>query len=443
MVTESAFGGAVKAVPLKTSASQAVNARLKLVLAGGETRTATFYRPYPLAIDSGSGCRIWDVDGNEFIDALNNYSALVHGHGHPALVQAVRTQAERGLVFPAPSPLQAELAERISTRYPSMERVRFTNSGTEAVMLAIRAARAFTGRDLIVKTHGGYHGSWEQVALASTPADPDSLEAAGDGGPARSARWADIGIPEAVRGLVRIVPYNDPSALEKAFERDGDRIAAVIFEPVIGEQGVVASPEFLRAAQEETRRHGALLVLDEVVSARLHYGGMQTGLNCVPDLTTLGKVIGGGLPVGCLGGRVEVMGIFDQSRDAYVPHHGTFNGNLLTMAAGCVSLDLLSQEAIDRLNTLGERLGESLDRAFQEANAPLRAGAIGSLVFLRADRQVLDQFHHYALENGVYLAPRGFLNLSTVMDERDLAEVTQRLTHAAQALTPRTATPIA
>jgi glutamate-1-semialdehyde 2,1-aminomutase len=417
---------------VRTSGSKAIDERLRLVLGGGDTRTATWYPPYPLAIERGSGARIWDVDGNEFIDVLNNYSALVHGHGHPAIVEALRSQLDRGFVFPAPSLPQTELAERICARFDSVERVRFTNSGTEAVMLAVRAARAFTGRDLIVKTYGGYHGAWEQVALASAPDEGESNAAGLDG--LRSGRWADIGIPAAVRTLVRLVPYNDAVALEHVFEEEGEQIAAVIFEPVVGEVGVMATPEFLSAARERTNRHGTLLVFDEVISARLHVGGMQAALGCTPDLTTLGKMIGGGLPVGAFGGRADVMAIFDERHEAHVPHHGTFNGNPLTMAAGCVSLDLLTAGEIERINQLGIGLAQSLDRFFEASKAPLRAQAIGSLVFLEGEAAVLAEFHRHALDKGVYLAPRGFLNLSTPMDVTDVDEVAERVQEATKAL---------
>lgn len=412
-------------------ASSEIDARLRQVLGGGDTRTATSYRPFPLALARGAGYRVWDVDGNEFVDLLNNYTSLVHGHAHPDVVRAVSKQLQLGTVFPAPSTLQAELAERICGRFPSVERVRFTNSGTEAVMMAVRTARAFTGRDLIVKAHGGYHGSWEQVALESNIEDA----AAGAQKRAPARRWANAGIPAAVRALVRMVTYNDARELEDVMQEVGDQAAAVLLEPAIGEAGIAATPEFLATARSATTRHGALLILDEVVTARLDVGGMQTVLGCSPDLTTLGKIIGGGLPVGAFGGRADVMGLFDPSRDDALPHHGTFNGNPLTMAAGCASLDLLTREEIRRINGLGEELGEALRGLCAEASLPLDVRTVGSLVHLGdAPLPLLLGLHRAALEQGLYFAPRGLLNISTAMDGAALEQIVERLRSTVEAV---------
>lgn len=367
---------------------------------------------------------MWDVDGNEFIDLLNNYSSLVHGHCHPAIVAAVVDQLDRGFVFPAPSSLQADLAERISERFASIERLRFTNSGTEAVMVAIRAARAFTQRDVIVKAYGGYHGSWEQVALASNPDDAS----AGPEVATVSRRWADAGIPDSVRNLVRMVRYNDVDDLARIMREDGERVAAIILEPVIGESGIPATAEFLQQARALATDYGALLVLDEVVTARLDFGGVQRLRQCTPDLTTLGKIIGGGLPVGAFGGRADVMSIFDPRHGGGVPHHGTFNGNPLTMAAGCASLDLLTASEIARINGLGELLGGALEELCADHDLAMSVRTVGSLVCLAdATPSLLDNIHRLGLENGLYFAPRGFFNISTPMDEDVIAEVIERL----------------
>jgi glutamate-1-semialdehyde 2,1-aminomutase len=424
---------------IETSRSSAIAERVRRVMPGGDTRSVTFYTPFPLALVRGEGHRVWDADGNEFIDVLNNYTALVHGHAHPDIVRAVQEQAPRGMVFPAPSELQAEVAERICDRVESVERVRFTNSGSEAVLQAIRIARAITGRDEIVKADGGYHGSWEQV--------PMSL---GQGhGHVADDRATPVvrgtGIPGAVQDLVHMVRYNDVASLEAAMERHGDRVAALIFEPVLGEGVIPGDPAFFAAARRLADEHGALLVLDEVVTARLAWGGHQSVLGVRPDLTTFGKIIGGGLPVGAVGGREDLMVAFDPRRRGYVSHSGTFNGNPMTMAAGRVSLDLLTRAEIDRINGLGQRLADGLRGGFERAGLDGGVTVYGSFLHLHFDSPAsigsfddvnlasprLAQMHLACLNERVYLAPRGMLNLSTAMDDGVVDELVERMTRAA------------
>jgi glutamate-1-semialdehyde 2,1-aminomutase len=414
---------------VKTAASRQLDERLSRTMPGGNTRAATFYPPFPVGLASGSGFIVRDLDGNEYIDVLNNYTSLVHGHSHPKIVEAIVREASRGLLFPAPGIGQAELAERITGRMPSIERLRFTSSGTEAVMMAIRAARAFTGREAIVKARGGYHGSWEQVAASSSAEgvrEQEISEAAG-----RPRRRSDAGIPEAARRLVHEVTYNDAAELQTVMSEHGRRVAAVILEPVIGEETIPGDPAFLAAARRLATEHGALLVFDEVVTFRLHAGGVQTKVGITPDLTTLGKIIGGGLPVGAFGGRAEIMALFDPRHADYLPHHGTFNGNPLTMAAGCVSLDLLPAAEIERINGLGDRLARRVEATFVRHAAPFSVTSVGSLVLLHAQGAGrLPDLHRAALEEGVYLAPRGLMSVSTPMDASTIDEVTERLGRA-------------
>ena len=274
---------------IRTERSREISERLERSIPGGNTRSLAYFPPYPLVISSGSGCRIRDADGNEFIDLLNNYTASVHGHALPAVNEAMSEQAALGTVFPAPSGLQAELAERIVGRVASVEKVRFANSGTEAVMMAVRGARAFTGREKIVKAEGGYNGMWEQVPI-SWPQDPY-----------RAA------MPEGVRELVRMVDYNDVGQLEAAMERGRRRGGRDNPGAGDGDGGLRRDPEYFAAARRLADEHGALLICDEVITLRLGVGGFQEVLGVRPDLTTMGKIIGGGLPVGAFGGRAEVM----------------------------------------------------------------------------------------------------------------------------------------
>jgi glutamate-1-semialdehyde 2,1-aminomutase len=424
-----------------TQQSQGLVARLRRVLPGGDTRSITYFAPYPLGIDRGEGYRLWDVDGNEFLDLLNNYTALVHGHAHPAIVAAIGQQSPRGTAFPAPHVLQAELAERICARFDSVERVRFTNSGSEADMVAIRAARAYTGRDEIVKADGGYHGLWEQVPMSWNRQHGQ----AGDSGGGEGETW-DAAIPEAVRALVHMIDYNDVEQLEVVMRDRGERVACLIFEPVLGEGVIAGAPGFFRRARELADEYGALLVIDEVVTARLRYGGYQSELGVSPDLTVFGKIIGGGLPVGAVGGSAEVMEIFDPRRQQYLAHAGTFNGNPLTTAAGCASLDLLPADEIDRINALGDRLARKLQDAFAAAELETKVTNVGSIVHVHLEAgeeiqtfadvnlasRLLAQLHIAALNEGVYFAPRGMLNTTTPMDEAVVDETVAAMGRAAR-----------
>jgi glutamate-1-semialdehyde 2,1-aminomutase len=405
---------------IRTERSRGILGRLERSIPGGNTRSLAYFPPYPLVISSGSGCRIRDADGNEFIDLLNNYTASVHGHALPAINEAMSNQAALGTVFPAPGELQAELAERIVGRVASVEKVRFANSGTEAVMMAVRGARAFTGREKIIKAEGGYNGMWEQVPISWSQ------------DPYRAA------MPEGVRELVRMVDYNDFGQLEAAMEEQGDEVAAIILETVTGTGVFAGTPEYFATARRLADEHGALLICDEVITLRLGVGGFQGVLGVRPDLTTMGKIIGGGLPVGAFGGRADVMEVFDPRSPHHLHHSGTFNGNLMTMAAGCVALDLLTQGEIERINALGERLAEGLRRSLDER--PDLHGVVnncGSLLHvnfgtegevrkfsdLKLDSPTAAAFHLAALAEGVYFAPRGFMNTSTAMDEQVVDEV--------------------
>lgn len=417
----------MKVLPRDYSLSQSMFDRLTHMMPGGNTRTATYYPPFPLALERGDGHQVWDVDGNVYIDVLNNYSALVHGHAHPEIVHAITEASRSGSVFPAPHASQEELAGRIAKRFPSMERMRFTNSGSEAVMMAVRAARAVTGREEIVKAIGGYHGSWEQVSVASSEAHADGRVLAFDG---------SLGVPRAIGGLVHHVRYNDVSHLRSIFEVAGERVAAVLLEPVLGHSITPGDPSFLQEAQDLARAHGALFVLDEVITGRLRLGGAQQMHGLIPDLTVLGKIIGGGLPVGAFGGRAEIMEIFDPRRAEYVDHHGTFNGNTVTMAAGCVSLDLLGQDEIERINGLGEPLARGLETSSGLHGIPLSVTRAGSLVNLQASSDVIARVHAAALRGGIYMAPRGMFNVTTVMTAEIVSEIVERMDQAFASVAP-------
>lgn len=378
----------------RTPGSRALQSRLSAVLPSGETRSVTYFPPYPLVLTRGSGAVVTDVDGNAYIDVLNNYTALVHGHAHPSILEAAREAMADGTVFPAPNRPQLELAELLVERYPAIELVRFTNSGTEASTLALRIARRATGRRGLLMFEGGYHGTAPEFA---------------DGGPD-----------------TRRVPYNNPAALRDALD---DSIAAVFAEPFLGSGGVVPAAEgFLRAVQAAARSAGALFVLDEVQALRTYLHGVHGALDLEPDLVTMGKIIGGGFPVGAVGGRRELMELTAAARRGALSHAGTFNGNPVTTAAGLASLRLLDQRAIDQLDVRGASLETTIATAARAAGDVAWVSRFGSILHVHLDDGPLGSegaaaLHLALLLEGVYAAPRGMLNLSTALTDAQLDRV--------------------
>jgi glutamate-1-semialdehyde 2,1-aminomutase len=386
----------------QTAVSQELWERALGSLPGGNTRTTVFHDPYPVYVARGEGCRVWDADGVERIDFISNYTSLILGHCHPRVVEAVQQQAARLMSVAAPNELEIELAERVRERLPSVELIRFTNSGTEATMLALRAARAFTGREKIAVFAGGYHGSHDYAA--SIPGDPSVPP----GGP---------GIPAAVADTVVVAPFDDRDGTLAALEPHRGELAAVIVEPVLGAGGVVpATAGFLAFLRELTRDAGALLVFDEVISFRIGYHGAQGRLGVTPDLTTLGKIIGGGLPVGAVGGRADVMKLFDPRRDDRIGHGGTFNANPLTMAAGLATLDELTPERYEGLEALAAELEAGVN-----SRTGASATAVASLFRIElADPSRLPDLHVDLLASGILMTPRGMGCLSTPMTSAEV-----------------------
>src|SRR6266508_1615196 len=327
------------------------------VLPGGNTRTTVWMSPHPPYADSGDGCWVTDVDGDRRLDCLNNYTALIHGHAHPRIVEAATRRLAKGASFPMPTPEEIELASLLVDRLPSVERVRFTNSGSEAVMMAIKAARGYTGRPKIAKFEGAYHGSYDfaEVSLSSSPENWGTAAA-----PASVAY--SRGTPRGVLDDVVVLPFNRPELAVARIEREAPNLAAVLLDPIPNRAGLMpARRDFLDAIREVTRAHGIVLIFDEVITLRVGYDGAQGVFGVTPDLTTMGKIIGGGFPVGAVGGRAEVMAVFDPTGGSTaVPHGGTFNGNPVTMAAGLAAMTLLDRPAFERLDDLGAKLRASL-----------------------------------------------------------------------------------
>ncbi len=432
--------GLVREYEARTPKSRELAARAQAVMPGGETRTITFHPPYPLTGDRGFGHSFADVDGNTYIDVINNYTSLLHGHAHPEIEEAVRVQLRKGTTFATALVSQIELAEILTERVQSVDLVRYTNSGTEATMNAVRVARAFTGREVIIKMEGGYHGSFDDFEISVHP----DLDQAGDD-------LEPTGVIDT-RGVARntldnvvIAPFNNSEALENIFNRIGPSVAAIIIEPVMGSAGCIAADqEFLQTAQDLSRKHGAVFIADEVMTFRLGYGGVQEAYGIEPDLTSFAKIIGGGFPVGAFGGLHEVMTLFDARNPHPVYQSGTFNGNAITTAAGVAAMQLFPAEEVERLNGLGDRLRDGIRAAFSDRGIPVTTTGMGSMVGVhlvdgpvrnyrdgaRADASLKRALHLALLLEGVFAAPRLMCCVSTPMDVATIDDIISRFGRA-------------
>lgn len=386
----------------------AMHAEACEVMPGGNTRTVLYHPPFPLRIASGAGQRVVDVDGHAYVDLLGEYTAGLYGHSQQPILDAVRAALDDGISLAGHNVYEARLARALVDRFPALELVRFTNSGTEANLMAISLARVVTGRPGIAVMRSGYHGG---------------LLYFGGGGSPVNAPFEAL-----------VLDYNDAEGARVAIREHADRLAAVVVEPVLGSGGVIpATPEFLRALREESRAHGILLIMDEVMTSRLSPHGASPLYDVAPDLLTLGKYLGGGLSFGAFGGRADLMARFDPSQPGALPHAGTFNNNVLSMAAGLAGLtQVLDDERLDALNARGDRLREALRSVmgphgwtatgrgsmvgFHPVRGPVRSPAdIAGADDRRRELLFLD-----LLERGWYTAPRGFIALSIEVTDDDI-----------------------
>lgn len=407
--------------------------RARHLIPGGVSRDQLFSDP-PFFAARGEGSRIFDPAGAGRIDFVNNYTSLIHGHAHPQTVQAIAAQAALGTALGAPSELEARLAQEIVRRLAGSQMVRFTNSGTEATMLAAQIARYVTGRHRIAKFEGGYHGSYDPVRVSVKPED---------GGP----RERPTPVPEEGTGgfdSTDILPFDDVAAVEAIAAERADQWAALIVEPMQGSAGMLPAPDGLLAAcRALADRYGFLLVLDEVMTLRHGGQGLQTAWGIRPDLTTLGKIIGGGLPVGAVAGPAKIMESLAPPAPRRIHHSGTFNGNALTMAAGLATLAAYDETVAHDLDTRGDALRSRLQETL--AAHGLSVTGWGSMMNVHAtprppacwrdvrdsDRSRMQAIQRLLLDRGVYIAPRGLVVLSTAHSDDDLDKLEEAFAGAA------------
>jgi glutamate-1-semialdehyde 2,1-aminomutase len=355
--------------------SRELAARAQASLPGGNTRTGVWLDPFPPYVQRAESHYLHDADGHRLLDFTFNNSSMILGHAHPAVVEAIQRQVTHGTGVNRPTELEIELAELLKERLPSLELLRFCNSGTEAVINALRAAIGFTGKRSIAKMEAAYHGIGDHALVSYLPPIGPDL------GPPERPRAvpSSAGLSGAADEVVAL-PFNDLAACERIIAEHADRLAAVIVDPLMTNAGVIVpAPGFLAGLREATRRHRVLLIFDEIISFRVAAGGAQELYGIRPDLTTLGKVAAGGTAGGVFGGRADVMALYDPSAGARIPQSGTFNGNPITMVAGLTTLRLLTPEVYARMAALGRQLADGLSATFAEAGVAGSANAVGSI----------------------------------------------------------------
>ncbi|MCH8203735.1 MAG: glutamate-1-semialdehyde 2,1-aminomutase [Candidatus Hydrogenedentes bacterium] len=417
---------------MERAKSAALWQRANDVLVGGVNSPVRAFKAVggdPFFVASGKGPRITDVDGNEYIDYVLSWGPLILGHAHPRVVEAVAKALEKGSSFGIPTAAEIDLAEKLAGHVECIEKVRLVNSGTEATMSAIRLARGYTGRDIVLKIEGGYHGH------------VDGLLVAAGSGPTTFGTPTSPGIPKSHVESTLTVPFNDPDAAEEAFEKRGEEIACLILEPVAGNMGCIPpNAHYLEELRRLTKKHGALLIFDEVMTGfRVSMGGAQERFGVTPDLVTLGKVIGGGLPVGAYAGPAEIMDHVSPVGPVY--QAGTLSGNPLATAAGLATLEALEAPGVlDEVERALTVFGEGMDSIAKEAGIPVtltQAGAMAGMFFhegpvenyqqaLKTDTERYAKFFRGMLERGVYFAPSAFEAYFASTEHTD-AEIDQTL----------------
>ena len=427
-----------------TPKSRAAWEEAKEYLPGGDSRNSIFWPPYPIFVERASGAHVMDADGTDRLDFIGTMTTLILGHAPEPVTEAVRAQLELGVVYNAPNRQQVRLARLLCERIPSFELVRFTNSGTEATLNTVRAARAFTGRNLIAKAEGGYHGSHDVVSV-SVRVDPSK---AGER-QRPDALPATEGLADGVLDSVVVIPFNETGPAREILEQHKDQLAAVIVEPMLGSVGMLpATHEFLAMLREFATENGAILIFDEVISFRIAPGGAQEYYEITPDMTSLGKIIGGGFAVGAFGGRHEIMGLYDPTSGPRVAHAGTFNANPVTMLAGAVTLEQLTPEVYRRLAEVTEYLRHGLREVGRELEVPVQVTGLGSLFGIHFSDETLVGYRDIAksdsafrhdvflglLNEGILMAPNLVGAVSTAIAEPEVDAFVAALRNVLQRL---------
>ena len=400
----------------------------------GDYREAVWLEPYPTVMTKGDGCYLYDVDGHRYIDFSNCWTALVWGNNPPGIIAAIREQVQNGLAMSAPTESVYQWAQMICDRIPSVDRVRFCCSGSEAAMHTVRAARAYTGKDKILKMEGCYHGMY------------DLLE------PGTGWQVLPTGLPKSVEQDVLVTRFNDKEAAEKIIKENKNELAAVIVEGVMGAGGLIPpQDDYLKFLRKVTTENDVLLIIDEVISFRLAIGGAQQIYDVQADITVFGKTIGGGLPVGALGGREDVMAVFSPKRERPAHHSGTFSGNPVGAAAGIAGLKEMTKEALDRINSLGDSLADGIQHVLADLKIKAQVTGYGSLhqihftpepvthaavSLINQDRDICRLFHLAMLNRGMFVAKRNMYNVSMPMTQTEINEVVMATADALSELKP-------
>ncbi len=402
------LGSIIKDYVSKTGTSKFLFERAKRIIPGGETYQIRLFEPYPFYSASAKGAKLIDVDGNEYIDFWLGHYSLILGHGHPEVIKAVKEQLEKTQHFGTPHELEIKLAEQVVKMVPSVEMVRFSNTGTEAIMYSVRLARSYTKRDKIAKFEGGWHGGYDAVHVGVKPPLDQPMSS---------------GLTEGVLKDTVVLPYNNLETAEKTIKRE--KLACVIIEPMLGAGGgIPADREFLKGLKELCEDHGTLLVFDEVITGfRISPGGMQEYYGILPDLTIMGKILGGGFPIGAIGGKKEIMELMNpigKERKDVSFHGGTFCGNPVSMIAGLTTLKMLEDGSIQKdLNSKGEKIRSELLDVFESKEIDVFMGGLGSIISVhftkeevrdiraafRADRKRLLEYHLYLISRGIFFLP--------------------------------------
>jgi glutamate-1-semialdehyde 2,1-aminomutase len=413
------------------------------VLTGGVSRNTVYRKPFPHYADKASGCYITDIDGTERIDFANNMAALIHGHAHPAIINTVIAQLQKGTAYTLASEIEVAFAQLLCKRVEGFERIRFVNSGTEAVMVAIKASRAFTGRPKISKAEGTYHGTYDFAEVSQT-ANPNN--------------WGDIdnpnsvplvfGTPKGVLDDVIIFPFNDIERTIAILDKQAEQIACVLIDPVPHRVGLIpGTNEYIEAVYNWTRKNGALLVFDEVVTFRVNFGGAQENFPVSPDITALGKIIGGGFPVGAIAGRADVMKVLDpRENNLKFPHSGTFSANPVTMTAGYAAMELFDEDAVEKLNALTKNAINQIKEVIRLVDVPVSITGAGSMFRFHLTptppatyREAYQSKETSAVINDLldFLYFNENILMITVLTQKEIDKLSEGLSRAFKALKPK------